>query len=165
MMNNKGKLHTFSIDHESEDSGQSYNGTFTSKKLSILDQTKISRRKSELCGGMYCVRDDDGNPTGRGIDEGTEFLNQMIGILEVAVVSHPVWWDLSELADEELLSKVFGEVMQFENSFRRPRGSKTGDNVGSGRSEGDSQEQHSKAVATDNAPKVVDGQVQASLDA
>ena len=165
MINGKGKLHTFRIDHTAEYSGDTFQGTFTVKKISILDQSKISRRKSELCGGMYCVKDDDDNPTGRGIDGDTEFGNQMVAILEVVIATAPEWWDLDVLDDEELLGKVFKEVMEFENSFRRPRRSQPTNEVSGGSGEGNSQEQHTKANIDNNAPKVVDGQIQASLDA
>ena len=160
----KNSTKTFIIDFTSPSNGEQYSGTFTCKKLSILDQTKISRRKSELCGGMYCVRDEDDKPTGQGIDNATEWINHMIAMLEVAIISSPPWWDLEEIYDEGLMVAVFEEVMAFEDSFRRPRGAEGGS---TGRSRGgqeDSQEKHTKSVDDHNAPKVVDEKVQAALD-
>lgn len=159
------KRKTFTIDYLSDATGDKYTGAFTSKKLSILDQAKISRRKSELCGGMFCVRDDDGNPTGQGIDEWSEVQARMIAILEVALVQKPQWWDLDVLYDEELLGKVFEEVMLFENTFRRRAGTSNPSEVGDGSSQGDSQGTHTEANNISNAPQVVDEKVSASLDA
>ena len=119
MLNDKTKLNTFNIDYTSKmENGKVYQGSFTSKKLSILDQTKVSRRKSELCGGMYTVRDDKGDPTGQGIDEVSEWTSNMIAILETAIVTSPGWWDLEDIVDEDLMLAVFKEVMAFENTFR-----------------------------------------------
>lgn len=165
MISNKGKFHTFQIDFKSEVDGSRYQGNFMIRKLSILDQAKISRRKSELCGGMYCVRDKDDKPTGQGIDEWTEWLNHMIALLETSIETAPQWWNLEEIYDESLLVAVFGEVMSYENSFRRRPGEDDKGGVDSGRGEGDSEEQRPQPNDALNAPKVVDGQVQAALDA
>jgi len=165
-MNDKTKLHTFNIDYTSKmESGKNYQGSFTSKKLSILDQTKISRRKSELCGGMYTVRDDDGKPTGQGIDEVSEWTSNMIAILEVAIISSPPWWDLKELVDDQLMMDVFKEVMEFENSFRgrgRSEDTRDGSDISG---EESSQRQHQKSNNSDNAPKMVDEEIPITLDA
>jgi hypothetical protein len=114
---------------------------------------------------MYCVRDPEGNPTGRGIDAWTEFVNHMISMLEVAIVSKPVWWNLEEIYDEDLLNKVFEEVMEFENSFRRPARTAGGSGDGDGGSGEDSTKEHPQADSGGNAPKMVDREVLASLDA
>lgn len=164
-MLNKGKTKSFSIDYMSEIDQFQYQGAFTSKKMSIMDQTRVSRRRSELCGGMYCVRDEDGNPTGQGIDEWAEVQSRMIAILEVALVQKPAWWDLAEIGDEELLGKVFEEVMLFENTFRKFGGEDTTSGDSSASSEGDGEGQCKEPVLDNHASKVVDGQVSASLDA
>lgn len=165
MINSKGKTNSFSIDHRSEIDEFHYQGSFTSRKMSILDQTRISKRKSEICGGMFTVRDDAGNPTGQGIDEWTEVQGRMIAILEVALVQKPEWWDLGVIGDEDLIGKVFEEVMLFENSFRgRGRAQAQGQD-GSGGGQGNGQEQHAPSIDDNNAPKVVDKQVSAALDA
>lgn len=160
----KTKPHSFTINHLG-DNGQRYDGVFACKKQSIMDSSRISVRKSQLNGGMYCHRDDDGNVTGKGIDEATDFLNYMIATLETVIVQKPVWWDLEDISDVELLSKVFQEVMKYENSFRgRGNGGEDrSSGSGSGSEENGSEER--KASESTNGPKkVVDREVQASLD-
>jgi hypothetical protein len=160
------KIHTFNIDHTSESDGQQYRGQFACRRMSMMDRSKINVRKSQLSGGMYCVRDDNGNPTGQGIDQETEWLNYCIAVLEIVLVQKPEWWKLDEISDQEVIFKVFTEVMNFENSFRK-RGNGTaltGGDTASG-SEANSQAQPAQAVAGSPAPKVVDQKVSAALDA
>jgi hypothetical protein len=160
------KTHTFHIKHTSE-TGEDYDGTFTCKKLSIMDRSRIGVRKSQLCGGMYCVRNDDGNPTGQGIDEDTDWLNFMIANLEVALVQKPVWftWEGDNAIDDpEILKKVYKEVAEFETSFRRRDGQTAAQGSGSS-SEEASAEKH-QVQESGSVPTPVRGQkVQAALDA
>ena len=163
-MSNNSNQHTFSINYTSEDTGDTFSGQFTSKRQSILDKTRIQRRKSELAGGMYCVRDDKGQPTGQGIDEDTEWFNFAVAILEVTLIAKPTWWDFENLADEGVVLKVYEEVMKHENSFRRRTGpaNDRGERVASSSETG--AEEHQESVNANLPKKVVDGQVQASLD-
>jgi hypothetical protein len=78
-----------------------------------MDLATLGVRKAQLNGGMH---HDASNP-GRGIDTFTDNLNQMVAQLELAIVKHPQWWDLADIVDLQLLSKVFEEVISFENSF------------------------------------------------
>lgn len=154
------KRHTFVIEHVSEQEQQTFRGQFTSKKLSMMDRSKINVRKAQLNGGMYAVRDDEGRPTGLGIDEETEYLNYMIAFLEVVLIDKPVWWKMEDLSDDDLVLKVFQEAMKFENSFRK---SKTNDgSVGS--SAGSSEAQYTETNAGSPIKKMVDKEVLASLD-
>lgn len=71
-----------------------YAGTFTSKILSFKDKTQVKVRTSQLCGGFYCVRDDEGEPTGRGIDSETEWNSYMLATLEACLIQKPLWFKL-----------------------------------------------------------------------
>ncbi len=164
-MVNKGKLHTFSINYTSEIDGKDYIGQFTCRKQSILDQTRITKKKSDLCGGMYCVRDLEGNPTGQGIDEYSESFGFALATLQTVLVSKPEWWDLDSISDQELIFKVFSEVSDFENSFRRRGRSQNRDEGNNGSSEEGSEKEHKETVNDSLPKKVVDEQVQAALDA
>ena len=132
-----------------------------------MDQNRINKKKAELCGGLYCVRDDNGVPTGQGIDEYSELQNYVLAILSVVLVkgATPSWWNLEELSDQELVHKVFLEVQKFENSFRR-RG---GDSAGNGQHSGSSQEggtqTHQAANAGKPVEKMVDKEILSALDA
>lgn len=112
------KTHTFSIDYTSPEDGQRYAGAFTCRKLSIMDLSKMRMRTAQLNGGMHCVRDDNGDPTGQGVDEHTEYFNSMLSQLEVSVVTAPQWWDLGTISDADLVRKVYEEVEKFEQTFR-----------------------------------------------
>jgi hypothetical protein len=161
----RDKTNVFIVNHVLE-SGERLHGQFTSKKMSIMDRSRIGVRRSQLAGGMYCVRDDDGKATGQGIDSTTDWLNWMIATMEICLVQKPTWFNLAELDDLELLEKVFTEVMTFESSFRGPQDGSTalgeGHRTGSENTRG---AQPEGEVASGSAPKVVVQKVQASLDA
>jgi hypothetical protein len=159
------KLHTFPINFESVVDQQTYTGQFTSRRMSMSDRSKVSVRKSQLSGGMYCVRDDLGKPTGQGIDEDTEWMNYMLAVLEVLVVQKPAWWNIDEITDEKLVMSVFKEVMSFENSFRTGGGGAKGNEGSVQGSQGASQAEHKEADGGNVPKKVVGAEVQASLDA
>ena len=131
------RTHTFSIDYTSPEDGQRYAGSFTVKKLSIMDLSKMRMRTAQLSGGMHCVtvEDADGNDvaTGQGIDSNTEFFNSMLAQLETSIVTAPPWWKLEDLSDVELVRSVYREVEKFEQTFRnRGRAGADGALLGSG---------------------------------
>jgi len=133
----------------------------------VRDRSQVGMRKSQLAGGMYCVRDDEGNPTGQGLDEDTDYLNGMIAHLEVALIQKPSWFNLAELADLGLVREVYGAVFDFETSFFR-LGQKDGDTPESGSDNVGTKDRvpEYQGTGVGNAPtQVVDQQVQASLDA
>ena len=114
---------SFSIDHQSETDGRRYMGTFTCKKLTIRDLSRLGHRKAELCGGHSY------NPeTGKGIDPGTAYLNEMIAHCEIALVSKPDWFDADNLTDLELLTAVYKEVTSFEVNFLGDQSAISGQN-------------------------------------
>jgi hypothetical protein len=154
---------TFTVKHKLED-GTVDEGTFTVKRLSIKDRAHIGMKKSQLAGGMHCVRDDDGNPTGQGIDEDTDYLNAMIAQLDVALIQKPSWFNLDELADIGVVQEVFKKAADFEVSFFRSTNG--GDNNGSGRVRQEDGGAPNEEPGSGNTPTPVVGQeVQAALDA
>lgn len=161
------KLHTFTISYHSDIDDTDYDGQFTSRRMSMMDRSKISVRKAQLNGGYYCVRDEKGVPTGMGIDEETEFMNYALAYLETVILQKPAWWDLQQITDNQVMLKVFEEAMKFENSFR-DRGAT---NNGEGEkgsvpgSQGSSAAQPQKSNDGSAPKKVVDEKVSASLDA
>lgn len=154
--------HTFSIDFKDEETGQQYTGTFTTKRLAIQDKAKLGVRRSQLCGNMYCVRDDDGKPTGQGIDEDTEWLNAMLAHLEIVLVQKPIWWNLQEIASHDLLNRVYKEVVEFENSFKSRGSAGAGSD---GLRQNGSGTQSTQANPGNTPTAVVGKEVSASLDA
>lgn len=163
------KLNTFTIDFESEIEQKRFDGKFTARIASMMDKSKIAVRRSQLCGGMYCVRDEDAKPTGRGIDEESEIMAHMLAWLEVTLIQKPAWFKLEgedPIIDENLIMKVFEEVMKYENSFRgrnRPTTEGAGGSVQS--SEGTSETESAQTTPRSVTPKVVDKEVSAALDA
>jgi hypothetical protein len=151
--------HTFNLDFYSEDSQRRYQGTFTTKKLTIKDMTRMSVRKVQLCGGMHY---DPASP-GQGLDFATFQINGMIAHLEIALVEYPKWWNLDELTDIEVLSKVHEEVVSFENNFPvRGKAPAAEGHQRGGAGGGASTETGSNPAG--NAPQVVAGEVQSSLE-
>jgi hypothetical protein len=112
------RIHTFSVDYLSADDGSRYTGSFTVRRLSIMDLSKLRQRVAQLNGGYHYVTDDEGNDTGQGIDWGTEQMNTMLAHLEIAVQTCPPWWKLDELADVGLMRAVYDEVQKWEDTFR-----------------------------------------------
>lgn len=155
---------TFTISHEDVNTGTVLEGTFTTKRLSIMDRSKIGARKSQLSGGLFCVRNDEGDATGVGIDEETDYLNTMLAHLEVSLVQVPMWFKLHEVYDTSLLVKLYTEVMGHEASFFRSKNGEANNGAGGvGQTDGGPQR---PGEVSGNAPKKVVGQeVSASLDA
>ena len=156
------KTKTFSITHTT-DEGENLQGTFTTQRLSILDRSKMGARRSQLGGGFTCVKDDNGNPTGQGIDEDTDYLNLMVAHMEICLIQKPTWFKLQEMTDLDLMKKVYEEVGTFEGSFRGK--SEVPGNGDSGSGEAQSSGQPTGKNDRGDAPKVVDKKVSASLDA
>lgn len=163
-MNTK-RLHTFRKEIHSDFEDKDYEGQFTCRKASVMDQSKIARRKAELSGGMFCVRDDDGNPTGQGLDEEAEMLNYAIATLEVLLVQKPDWYNLEEIVDGAMIWSVYKEVMEFQNIFRGRRGDTTQAPEAARSSQGTSTSERKETDGGHNSPKVVDGKVPIALDA
>jgi hypothetical protein len=152
-------LNTFDVDFTSTIDDCRYQGTFTVKKLSIRDLAALGVRKSQLSGGLHY---DSTNP-GHGVDQQTDEFNNMIAHLELAITQHPVWWNLDNITDLELLATVYGRVVEFENSFfLRSTGADTTALVGGipGGGEADTP----TADAGGNVTKVVGTEVQSSLE-
>lgn len=155
------KQHTFNIDHYSESDDQRYSGTFTCQKLALRDFGALGVRKSQLNGGYYYSEQSPG----QGIDKFTDDLNDIIAHLELALVDTPDWWDLDVVGDMELLGKVYGEVMQFQNSFRgrnRPDATEGSDSGGS--SQGSGEADKAQADTSGSPAEVVGSEVQAALE-
>jgi hypothetical protein len=162
------KLNTFSINYYSEMEQRDMSGKFTARIASFMDRTKINVRRSQLLGGMYCVRDAEGNPTGRGVDEDTEGQAMMLAHLETVLVQKPDWWKLegeSQIVDDAVIWMVFAEVIKYEKTFRdRGRPTAEGSEGSAQGSEGAGAPQPPRAVGTNNPQKVVDREVQAALE-
>lgn len=109
--------HSFFFRYESQVDGRVYEGQFTVRKLSLRDITMLGVRKVQLNGGYHY---DERNP-GQGIEEHVDSMNAMVAHLELALVQQPVWFNLAELYDAELLAKLYFQVMDFENNFFRRR--------------------------------------------
>jgi len=161
MKNRQRMVHTFNIDYNSEIDGIRYQGTFTSKKLSIRDLAALGVRKSQLNGGMYY---DEDKP-GFGVDSSTDDLNAMVAHLELAIVNAPTWWKLEEITDLNLISKVFSEVSSFETSFLRSKREEVRSQQESvGNSEGNSSANASEANAAGVSGSMVGQEVLAALE-
>lgn len=152
--------HSWTVNFDSEVDDFKYIGTFTIKKLSVMDIAALGVRKAQLNGGMHF---DPRNP-GRGVDFETDDYNAMIAHLELSIVQAPEWWDLKTISDTGLITEVYKEVAKFETSFlERRRGTATaGRPVGSGSE--DSNRAVSKTDAAGSVREVVGEEVLAALE-
>ena len=155
------KTKTFNINFFSEEEQKRYEGTFTCKKLSVRDMSQQAVKRTQLNGGYHYDAD---NP-GCGIDFSSDRLNAMLAHLFVAVTSSPTWWDLDEIEDIELLTTVYQEVLDFENSFRRQQ--ENSDTQTEQQSSSSQTSGEKKATSPDRSgavTEVVGGKVQAALE-
>lgn len=146
----------FLVRHEGLD-GKVYEGQFTCKKLSIRDYAQVNVRKIQLNGGYH---HDPGHP-GQGIDEDTDWTNQMIAQLEVSLVQQPIWFDLNKIYDLDLMLKVYKEVASFENEVSSPQRRAA---ISTGSSQTDSGAAGEQSGAAGSVTAVGREQVQPSLD-
>lgn len=158
-----GNQHTFHINYTASD-GTVLEGQFTCKRLSVLDRSKIGVRKSQLNGGMFCVRDEEGKPTGQGIDEELDNINSLLATLEVSLTQQPVWFDLKSVYDLGVAIEVYKKVNEYNNSFFRSANGESADQSGGVR-QGNSGAQPQRSGPGNSPTPVVGKEVQAALDA
>lgn len=149
--------HTWNFHFKSEIDGRTYEGQFTSKKLSIMEISRLGVRKVQLNGGYYY---DESRP-GCGIEAHIDNMNSMLAHLELAVIQAPVWFNPEVLFDPSLIRAVYREVVKFENSFfRSQRSEPESGRGGPDDRSGESQESGSAG----RVEEVGGGEVQPSLD-
>lgn len=151
------RTNQFYIKHTSNTDGRVYEGQFTSKKLSIKELAQMGVRKAQLNGGYHFDPDKPGN----GIDEQTDMLNNMLAHLEVALIQWPMWFNLDEIYDAELLGQVYGKVAEFESQFFR---SNRGQSAGPGSGQNDSSGEGQKSRAAGSVEAVGRDQISSTLD-
>lgn len=103
---------TFQIDYSSDVDDRRYVGTFTTKKLTIGDLSKLGLRKAQLCGGHSYDE-----MSGKGVDPATAMLNEMVAHCDISLLQKPEWFVPEDLTDVSLLRKVYEEVASFEANF------------------------------------------------
>lgn len=163
------RLNTFPFTYKSELDERSYQGSVTMKIPGMIERTQIAVRRSQILGGMYTVRDDDGVPTGRGVDDNTEFTAHVQAWLEHCLVQKPDWLKFvgdDVPMDDGLFMALFKEASKFETTFR-DRG-RTKDSTASGHAPGgqaDGAAQPAEANTGSAPTPVVGREVQAALDA
>ena len=152
--------HSWTVNFDSEVDDTKYVGTFTAKKLSIMDIAALGVRKAQLNGGMYF----DPNHPGKGVDFETDDYNAMIAHLELSLIQVPEWWNLKEICDASLITSIYKEVAKFETTFleRRRGASTSGGSVGVGSESGD--RNVSKTDAAGSVREVVGQEVLAALE-
>jgi len=137
--------------------GKVLEGQFTAKRLSIREAGLVNVRRVQLNGGFYY----DENTPGRGIDQQTDWIHQMMAHLEYALIQKPMWFNLNELMELDILCEVYKKVMDFETTFRdRQRGAAPA--VGSGQS--GSLGTGEQPGTAGSVAAVVGGQVRSSLE-
>lgn len=107
---------SFSINFYSKILKETFSGTFTTKKLTVGDLSKIGLIKAQLSGGY--VYDE---VQGRGVDATTNLLNEMVAHCQVSLIQTPDWFNPSDVSDLELLRVVYEEVASFEANFHLPQ--------------------------------------------
>jgi len=103
---------TFHIDVVSKVDSRRYQGSFTTKKLTMGDLSKMGMLKARLGGGF-----NYDPSTGQGLDAATNLLNEMIVHCNVALVQKPDWFDPENMSDVNVLQQVYEEVASFEANF------------------------------------------------
>ena len=91
---------------------RSFVGTFTVKKLTIGDLSRLGLIKARMADGLSY-----NETTGRGIDDTTNAINEMLAHFDVALIQKPEWFIPEELIDVGLIREVYSEVASFEANF------------------------------------------------
>lgn len=165
------RVNTFPFTYTSKLGGEekTYDGKFTFHVASMADKTKISVRASQILGGMYCCRDDEGQPTGRGVSPEVEFDAHMQAHLELCCDQAPEWFTFKgekAVLDDGLIYSLYKEVVKYESTFRGRARTETAGGDGSAEGgEADGEAQPAEAVGGSGPQKVVGREVQAALDA
>lgn len=164
------RLNTFAFTYHSKLEEKTYQGSITMRIPGMLERLSISTRKSQILGGMYCVRDEKTNePTGRGVDDNTEYTAHVQAWLEHCIVQPPDWLKFGgddAPMDEGVFFTLFKEASTYETKFR-DRGRTADSTVGGSASGGqaDGAAQPAQANGGSAPTEVVGREVQASLDA
>ena len=133
------------VEHTDEDTGLIVAGEFTIKRLNLGDMRQVGLRRAQLNGGMS----ED------ALDEIVVSLNAMLAHLEGAIVKAPEWWQPDNFYSGDLVALVYGEVLNFEATFRVSARERQGADKGSGSA------QPGQPDGADAATPVVDAQVPA----
>jgi|TARA_R110002110_G_scaffold39064_7_gene126694 hypothetical protein len=122
----QAKSKTFHVTCKSSIDDTTYEGTFTTKKMTIGDVASVGVMKAQLAQGQ------PHDPiTGRGVDRTTNMIHEMMAHCEIALIQKPDWFVPEDLLDAELLEIVYKEVLGFETSFRSGRDEGSGSDGGS----------------------------------
>ncbi len=149
--------HEFSIDYLSKVDGKRYRGKFTTKKLSIMDISRVQVRTLQLNGGFHY---DESKP-GVGVTKSQSITSNILAHLEVSLIQVPNWWDLENIIDLDLVTHVYEKVGDFEAGVDSPL-SEAVVNTGSGQEDSGKESQGSGAVG--RSTKVGGGEVLPSMD-
>jgi hypothetical protein len=103
---------TFHIDYHSAMEEKHYRGTFTVRKLTIGDLSKLGLIKAKMADGLSY-----NESTGMGIDDTTNAINEMLAHFELALIQKPEWFVPEDMIDLGILREVYSEVASFEADF------------------------------------------------
>jgi hypothetical protein len=104
----KGKKRTLVKQLDFTEFDPEYVGTFKFHHPSVLERMQIGVIKSQMLQGLE----------GR-VDIVTDNIAHMTATLQVVMDDAPVWFQVSEIEDYEILDTVYEEYIQWYNSFRR----------------------------------------------
>lgn len=107
--------HTFEVDYETP-GGTLYQGNVTVKRPNMRDYINMGVQKARFLNDQI----EGPNPVPlEYIDDSIKYLAQVIGDLEVLLVSRPPWLlKLDEVEDFAVLEHVYVEVQTWLHSFR-----------------------------------------------
>lgn len=98
------------VTYTDDESGNTFGGAFVIRRMNIGQMSQMAVTKAEMNGGMP----DD------SIEPAMRHLNTIRAHLRHAIVKAPEWWKPDEFYSGDILMEVYEEVMNFEESFRKP---------------------------------------------
>jgi hypothetical protein len=103
--------YTFEFSH-TDSRGKVWSGKVTNRVLTIRQRQQAKVVKATLSGNLPVS----------ALDADIWNLNEMVAHLSVSLVKRPKWAsELTDLYDEEIITKLYEEVIAHENYFRGPR--------------------------------------------
>lgn len=96
------------IEYRDQETGRTYAGDFTFKRLNLGDIRQMAVRRAQLNGGL----------AEETLDRVTRIMNSMLAHLEFGIDKAPDWWQPDSFYTGDVVVKVFEAFMEFQDSFR-----------------------------------------------
>lgn len=93
--------------HVLEDDGSEHEGNFIVRRLTVGEDARVGVVKASLAASLQ-------------VDDSTSSILHVIAKLSLCLLEKPDWFKPTEMYDYDIVLAVYGRVLAFEESFRKP---------------------------------------------